>query len=92
LPTGSTERIALTIRGTSRNLSGLQLVDPIMVGGSFSVPTLSAAGDPPGSKAGAGSMIKAVGKSLGGALRLTKKHHMDSAAPPKPVDCGSMER
>lgn len=75
-----------------RDPSGFRLVDPIRVGGNFSAPTLSAAGDPPGSKMGAGSIIKAVGKSLGGALGLTKKRDMDSEDPFTPVDCGSMER
>jgi uncharacterized protein involved in outer membrane biogenesis len=88
----ATERIALTIRGRSRDPSGLRLVDPIRVGGSFSAPTLSAAGDPPGSKVGAGSIIKAVGKSIGGALGLSKKRDMDNDTTPMAVDCASMER
>jgi len=62
------------------------------VGGSFSAPTLSAVGDPPGSKVGAGSILKAVGKSIGGALGFIKKRDMDNDITPMAVDCGSMER
>lgn len=88
----ATERIALTISGRSRNPSGLRLVDPIAVGGSFSAPSLSAAGDTPGSTVSTGSVIKAVGKSIGVALGLEKKRDHDDASAPVSVDCSSMER
>lgn len=88
----ATERIALTISGQSRKPSGLRLVDPIAVGGTFTAPTLSAAGDPPGSKVGAGSIVKAVGKSIGVILGLEKKRTEDQARAPSSIDCRAMER
>jgi uncharacterized protein involved in outer membrane biogenesis len=72
------ETIALTIKGQSRDPSPLRLADPIQVGGTFTKPTISAAGTPPGSKVNAGSVVQAVGKSLGRALGLGK----DEAPPP----------
>ncbi|WP_443970660.1 AsmA family protein [Sphingobium sp. CR28] len=68
----ASEAIALTIKGQSRDPSPLRLADPIQVGGTFTKPTLSAAGTPPGSKVNAGSVVQAVGKSLGRALGLGK--------------------
>lgn len=88
----ATERIALTITGRSRDPSRLRLVDPILVSGSFSAPTLSAAGDPPGNKVGAGSILKAVGKSIGSALGLAKKRNQGEQNAPPTVDCAAMER
>lgn len=88
----ATEHIALSILGRSNDPSGLRLVDPIAIGGTFSAPTLSAAGDPPGSKVGARSMIKAIGKSIGGALGLEKKHAHDELEPVASADCRAIEQ
>lgn len=84
------ERIALTIGGRARDPSILRLTDPIRVGGTFSTPTISAAGSPPGSKINAGYVAKAVGKSLGRALGIGKDKTPLPAPPP--LDCTAMAR
>jgi uncharacterized protein involved in outer membrane biogenesis len=68
----ASERLALTIRGQARNPTALRLADPIVVGGTFTSPTVSAAGTPAGTKMDAGSVIKVIGKSVGRALGLGK--------------------
>lgn len=86
------ERIALSIRGRSREASPLRLVDPITVGGTFTAPTLSAAGKPPGSKVDAGSVLSAVGKSVGRALGLGKDQSPAEASIPAAADCEKLAR
>ncbi|MEE3156116.1 MAG: AsmA-like C-terminal region-containing protein, partial [Pseudomonadota bacterium] len=53
----ASETIALSIRGRTREPSGLRLKDPIVVSGTLSAPALGAAGKPPGSKVNAGSVL-----------------------------------
>jgi len=86
------ERIALSIKGRSRDPSPLRLADPIQVGGTFSAPSLSAAGKPPGSKVGAGSVLSALGKSVGRALGLGKDRAPADAAIPAALDCDRLGR
>ncbi len=84
------ERISLSISGQSRNPSALRLEDPIGVGGTLSSPTISAAGEPPGSKLDGGAMISAVGKSIGRALGIGKKER--SFVTSAPIDCRAAAR
>ncbi|WP_313230861.1 AsmA family protein [Sphingobium yanoikuyae] len=86
----ASERISLSISGQSRNPSALRLEDPIGVGGTLSSPTISAAGEPPGSKLDGGSMISAVGKSIGRALGIGKRER--SFVTPAPIDCKAAAR
>lgn len=88
----ATESIALTIRGRSRAPSALRLVDPISVGGTFTTPTLSAAGTPPGSKVEARSVFQALGKSIGQALGLGKDKPGAGPAIPEGVNCAAMAK
>ncbi|WP_083277019.1 AsmA family protein [Sphingobium phenoxybenzoativorans] len=88
----ASERIALTIRSRSKDPSALRLVDPIAVGGSFSAPTLSAAGTPPGSKITPGSVLKAFGKSIGQSLGMGKKDQTSVQKAPAVKDCDALAR
>lgn len=88
----ASERIALTVRGRSRDPSGLRLVDPIRIGGTLSRPAIGAAGDPPGSKTSTGTILKAVGKSIGGALGLNKRDDRSRGIGLAPIDCYALER
>jgi uncharacterized protein involved in outer membrane biogenesis len=85
----ATEKIALTIGGRARDPSILRLTDPIRVGGTFSAPTISAAGSPPGSKINAGYVVKTVGKSLGHALGIGKER---KPQPAPAIDCAAVAR
>lgn len=86
------EGIALSIRGRARDPSALRLEDPIMVGGTFSAPTLSAAGRPPGSKVNVGSVVSAIGKSVGNALGLSGDDDEATIDLPAAVDCNAIAR
>lgn len=86
------ERIALSIAGQSRNPSPLRLADPIVIGGDFSAPTLSAAGKPPGSKVNAGTVLSAVGKSIGRALGLRGNDRRAEDSVPAATDCEAFAR
>ena len=81
------ETIALTIGGTARDPSGLPLVDPIRIGGTLSSPSLelSAAGK------GAGGILGAVVKSIGGALGLVEKKGPEVVGR-GPVDCAAISQ
>tara|TARA_R110000868_G_scaffold411785_1_gene710616 strand:+ start:105336 stop:107237 length:1902 start_codon:yes stop_codon:yes gene_type:complete len=86
----ASEQISLSISGQSRNPSVLRLEDPIGIGGTLASPSISAAGEPPGSKLDRGSVFSAVGKSIGRALGIGKKERMP--VPPNPIDCRAAAR
>ena len=87
----ATERIALTIRGRSRDPSALRIVDPIEVGGTFSRPAISIAGEATDSRNKIGAVISAVGKSIGHALGLNKSKSPEKQAP-ETIDCEALAR
>ncbi|MBT2186291.1 AsmA family protein [Sphingobium nicotianae] len=83
------ERIALAIGGTARKGSGLPIVDPIRIGGTLSQPSVDLAST--GDGKGAGGLLGAVVKSIGGALGLTEKKGPTVNAT-GPVDCAAVSR
>ncbi|MBT0670583.1 AsmA family protein [Novosphingobium profundi] len=88
----SSEGIALSIQGRSRDSSALRLKDPIVVGGTFSAPTLSAAGHPPGNAVNVGTVLSAIGNSVGNALGLDGQAKEDAAELPNQIDCPALTK
>lgn len=86
----ATEMIALSLNGRSRDPSGLRLTDPIAVGGTFSRPTVNISGNPADTKTGFGSVLEAVGKSIGQALGVSNDTKAKKITAPLAIDCPAL--
>ncbi len=83
------ETVALTVAGASANPSGLKIVDPIIIGGTLSVPTFSVAGITNVQTPTTKSILKVVGRSIGAALGLVKDKPVLPVVRPASLNCNA---
>ena len=83
------ERIDVTLAGTSKSRALLRIADPIRIGGTLSAPTVSVAGAGTTDKPTPGALLKVFGRSLGQALGITKTPPNIPIPPPATFGCAS---
>jgi AsmA family protein len=79
------ETIALTVSGSTRDPSGLRILDPIRVGGSLTAPSIMVAGSPPSQKPSVGKILSLVGKAIGASFRPSARPALVPA-----ITCGPL--